>query len=127
MGGAPQGGTGGAAGGGSQTDPMNCGAAGRVCRSQADGACVNGECIPSLSTCAARGNGEMQTCNELCASFGESCARQSCGGLTSIGWLGEDLCQVRSSGGDPLAVACDESLVWSAMNRAISCCCTDTP
>ncbi len=108
------------------SDPMNCGAAGRVCRSQEAGACVDGRCVPSLSECVVRDQGEMATCDELCGSFGESCHAAGCAGYLSLGYAGADLCQARSSGGDHLASECDSPNTWSILHSAISCCCTDT-
>ena len=150
-GGAPQAGaggtppTGGAAGSGgaagtggaapcsdTSTDRLNCGACGRVCRSEDADACIAGQCEPAWGGCFRQL--QFANCDLYCASIGETCAQDSCryGNVTTF-------TARRWSGGDEYGcIANDFALNDYAGPNSCSrlfdrepdswynCCCTDT-
>lgn len=127
------GGTGGAATCTDTTsDPKNCGTCGHACRSQDTGACVNGQCAPSLGDCFQQS--AFSTCDAYCASINETCASSSCmaaGALSTwLEWTDRSLCRLATT---PLrrsgAATCSNDLSASDPGNPTAlyrCCCTDT-
>lgn len=135
-GGVPNGGVGGLPGSGgastctdTSSDPMNCGACGRACRHQLAGSCVNGQCAPYWDACFRRD--QFGTCNDYCASVGETCVAGGCSsdGETWRQWAGSsgDLCNQNYgfiTGGN---FTCDGQLPLTGYPTTLyRCCCTDT-
>jgi hypothetical protein len=144
--GAVSGGSGGGTGGGScgdtQTDPMNCGQCGRVCKVTAydltnadcppinveNQCCSGGACVPYLGECLEQSHG-FTTCEQYCGSVGESCVEAGCytGNSTWVGWSDPEDCRMYAQIDSNISAACDSPLSFDNPNhRGIRCCCSDT-
>jgi hypothetical protein len=116
---------------------MNCGACGHVCKSTdpAFGGCPTGGCCAAGKCAAYPGACIMQTagfttCNEYCASIGETCVQKGCvrGDVTLQSWSTADLCDSFFNPASGFSEgSCDATIVWDTGTfRYIRCCCSDT-
>jgi hypothetical protein len=71
-------------------DPDNCGKCGNVCR----GTCSGGRCDPALTDCIK--TPQRESCDTFCASIGERCSENGCGGIVWAAW-GVDVTNCESS------------------------------
>jgi hypothetical protein len=130
-------GNGGGTCGDTSSDWQNCGACGRTCdnggqRCPAGVCCATGACTPFFGPCFDETDG-FTTCNQACASIGETCVARGCAGTTATNgttwyaWaLGnEDRCEslgpINNEG-----QACDATFTWETNEATKRCCCTDT-
>jgi hypothetical protein len=99
------------------TDPLNCGACGKTCST--DAWCANKTCTPVYSPCVTSSDAAA-SCNDYCAKHGKTCAA-ACGpsGTESIHWWGQGSVNcgdnIYSSSG-----TCAQSL---AGYSGVRCCC----
>ena len=104
----------------------NCGACGVVCdwipKGMPDmGSCVEGSCLPTIYPCVSQADG-FATCDEVCASFGQTCATEMCFGQSHVFTDDMEYCNTGNvASGSPLNCASD--LIWG-LGDWIGCCCT---
>ena len=109
-------------------DDANCGACGRGCTTYAIelnttvGGCDTSQCLPTYGDCFEVGT--FTTCNQYCASIGESCAADACYGKTAVYYAFDVTCRDLNGVADSTE-ACDAALEPGVGSWA-RCCCTDS-
>ena len=112
--------------GDTSSDPMNCGQCGHVCLARS---CQAGKCAPFQQGCFVKKDG-FTTCDEYCASIGESCVSNKCGGTaTAFSWASDmgTECEKDPKASDGQSIEkCDYPLNFSPSHYFYRCCCTDS-
>ena len=105
------------------TDAMHCGTCSGVCAT----GCSAGQCTPTWGECLDMKSG-VETCDVYCASVGEACVENGCGGLDgkTIRTYKENMnCQNEVSFGS-LKEPCNTIQTWDISRAVVRCCCSDT-
>jgi hypothetical protein len=101
------------------TDSNNCGSCGRKCNILNDiGGCAEGVCAPSLTECI-EAQDPIASCENVCASKGETCAKEGCNTGTFF-WYGSSSSCENFLGG-PISVDCSEPT--EPLSNYYRCCC----
>ena len=106
----------------------NCGACGRGCtqyqvsQGLVLGGCSAGNCTPTYSACFS--SDAFSTCDQVCASQGETCVAGGCLGETVV-YYGSDIACSELNGQASKNVACN-SVLETQLGLNAQCCCTDS-
>jgi hypothetical protein len=108
------------------TDLMNdlnhCGACGGVCK---DG-CSAGQCMPTWGECLSMISG-IETCDMYCASVGEACVENGCGGFDATIRIFDVKMNCEQALSPNISKEpCNTIQTWAEDRPVIQCCCSDT-
>ncbi|PRQ08356.1 hypothetical protein [Enhygromyxa salina] len=104
----------------------NCGSCGTVCNWLNKGApdigsCVDGDCLPTFYPCYSQADGFIN-CDEMCASFGETCVNNGCDFNTHVYTDSMNICNGGLVGGQS-SLGCGQPIGW-LQGDWVGCCCT---